>query len=381
MFSGSRELLQENNAEDAITTEINTLWCMVREQTEGTQSTSESDCNERIVNSFNELKKRFSDEQLNKAYAWVRYLKIALYCNNPPMHYWMEYINSDNYIAMTKRISDLTKSIKKGEDELAIRNAEKFSEAVYHHILDKINPEDIPSCLALGRAAQRKREYSEAQKWFEKAMETREPFNGLTALLACYEDETKTILSSGRKGTPLSPELTERIRELNQCQCALYEKWYCIMEKRISSIAEISDQTKKEYVAILTGYSRFERNRGDYDKAFKLLERIPDTFPDIYRVYTEEAMLYQFMSNRNRYYSLERAIATFQKAYIAVCRENEGNTVSAKCRKSILMPLANTYFQSGRYSEAESVCESVLKIDKKEPRAINLKNQIACLAS
>ena len=41
------------------------------------------------------------------------------------------------------------------------------------------------------------------------------------------------------------------------------------------------------------------------------------------------------------------------------------------------MPLANSYFQLGRYNEADEVCDQVLRIDKKEYRAIALKSKIA----
>ena len=50
-------------------------------------------------------------------------------------------------------------------------------------------------------------------------------------------------------------------------------------------------------------------------------------------------------------------------------------------KKSILVPLANTYFASGMYTEASDVCDIVLKIDKKEQRAIELKKRIMCMAS
>lgn len=126
---------------------------------------------------------------------------------------------------------------------------------------------------------------------------------------------------------------------------------------------------------LLTSYSRFERNRGNYEKAYELLKKIPFGYPDMFRVYQEEAMLYQFRPYRNKYYSLENAIETFRKAY-GLLVEETGSAVSAKTKKSILMPLANTYFQAERYNEASIVCDKVLEIDGREHRAINLKNEI-----
>ena len=47
--------------------------------------------------------------------------------------------------------------------------------------------------------------------------------------------------------------------------------------------------------------------------------------------------------------------------------------------KSILIPLANSYFYSKRYDEAEEICDRVLKMDSKEKSAIKLKNKIASI--
>ena len=53
------------------------------------------------------------------------------------------------------------------------------------------------------------------------------------------------------------------------------------------------------------------------------------------------------------------------------------NALTTKNKKYILMPLANSYFLSGRYEEADAVCEQVLQLDNKEQRAIALKTKIA----
>ena len=377
----SRKCIKDCNVADVVTKEIDALWEMVKSQKSEDQGNPATDCSNKILESFNKLRNRFSDEELDKAYTWLRFVKVALYCENPPINALIEYVNSKNYIFLTKRLTDLTKSIFKGTDQTAIHNSELFYEAVCHHILEEINSEDIPSWLALGRSAQRKKKYTEARRWFSKIIETNEPFNGITALLACYEDETKELLSRDRNKAVLDPKRMEKVRELNDCQNAIYEHWRTIMEKNIDNDDKVSIQYKKEYVSLLTGYARFERNRGNYEKAFNLLENIPNTFPDMYRVYTEEAMLYQFKPGRNHYYSADKAIETFQKAYTVICDENINDASSVKSKKSILMPLANTYFRTGRYNEAVRVCDSVLRIDNNEQRAIKLKSQIACLAS
>ena len=62
----------------------------------------------------------------------------------------------------------------------------------------------------------------------------------------------------------------------------------------------------------------------------------------------------------------------FKKAEAAI-NVSRTDGVSAKSKKSILMPPANTYFQAGNYDEAEFICDRVLSIDRKEKRAIQLK--------
>lgn len=335
------------------------------------------DGQERIVESFSRIHSHFSDKQLDGAYAWDRYVKVAVHCTDAPVEELVEFLNKENYILLTRRLTNLHKSVCKGDDAEAVKNSERFSAAVYNYILEHIDPADIPSLLFLGRLAQKRGAYDEAREWFMRITETEEPFNGITAWLACSEEETKRILSDGGRSYKSSYQLREKVRILNDGQYAIYEKWCAVMKERITGGGSVSEQYKREYVSLVTGYARFERKRGNCEKAFELLERIPDGYPNMYRVYTEEAMLYQFRPYKNRFYSLERAIESFKKAYAAIEGEN-GRTVCAKSRKSILMPLANSYFQSGRYDEAESVCDKVLKIDHREQRAINLKNQIAC---
>ena len=109
----------------------------------------------------------------------------------------------------------------------------------------------------------------------------------------------------------------------------------------------------------------------------ELLRKIPESFPDIYRVYTEEAMIYQFKSYSNPFYNIEKAIETFRKAESAMNEVEARYALTTKNKKYILMPLANSYFLCGRYEEADAVCDRVLQLDKREQRAIALKTKIA----
>ena len=92
-------------------------------------------------------------------------------------------------------------------------------------------------------------------------------------------------------------------------------------------------------------------------------------------------MIYQFKPYKNDYYSLEKAIEFFEKAENAINAGEKTDNYGPKSKKSVLVPLANTYFQAGKYEEAGSVCDRVLRIDDMEQRAIDLKNRIARLVA
>ncbi len=364
------------SAVEATKKEIDALWYIIKDQKAEENHISNLDCSKKIVESFNRLKVNFSDEELDNAHTWIRYVKFAVQCEISPIEELVKHVSADNYIILTRRLSDLSKSIDKGKDENVIKIMEKFYEMVCCHIINNINFMDVPSCLFLGRTAQKQKNYAEARMWFSRVVETDNPFNGLTALLACYEDEIKTLLSSNRKRVAPDTTALEKVHELNERQAAIYEKWYAIMKNRIDDGENITEDFKKKYVSILTGYSRFERNRDNCEKAFELLKEVPIAFPDIYRIYSEEAMIYQFRSQNNPYYSLNKAIETFHKAYVALSEGKTTDASNAKSKKSILMPLANTYFQSSQYDEAKKICDKVLEIDDKEQKAIRLKHQI-----
>lgn len=382
LFTNSEEHVCADSLAEIVTKEIDELWALVREKEE-TDDISEIECRDKIIGSFEKIKSSYTDEQIDAAYVWPRYVKISVHSVNEPIEELVHYVNEKNYICLTKCLTNLYHSLCKNEDSRIEQNMDNFAKAVYLHILDDINHDDVPSCLELGRIAQRNGDYSEARKWYTKITETEQPFNGVTALLACYESETKAYLSKRRENNNLDADqsVREKIKTLNRLQHEVYEKWRMIMETNISQSDSDAEQYKREYVALMSGYARFERNRGHYSKAFDVLERIPEEYPDIYRVLAEKAMLYQFKPYKNSYYSLEKSIEAFRKAEAAITDKDASRCISVKGKKSVLMPLANAYFQSGRYEEAREVCDCVLGIDKREQRAVNLKKRISCMES
>lgn len=212
LFARKKENVSQESPAEIVSKEIDGLWAMIREKNENADGESDIECELRITESFNRLRGKYSDEQLDGVYMWPRFVKVAIHCVNSPVDALVNYVTEDNYIPFTKRLSDLTRSVQEDDDKEIVKNAERFSEAVYKHILQSIKACDIPSCLAIGRAAQKRGDYDEARKWYAKIMETTEPFNGLTALLACYEEETKAILAKEGSNDYRNTKLKERVR-------------------------------------------------------------------------------------------------------------------------------------------------------------------------
>lgn len=361
--------------------EMDILWEMARSRDAG-GNISEDECRTRIAESFNRVRSKYTDSQLDEIYVWPRFVKVAVHCTGKPVYELVQYVSENNYISLTKCINNLIHTTRKKRGETIISNMDNFAEAVCMHIVKNIDRYDVPSLLNLGQIAQRRGTFDTAREWFSRITETDEPFKGVTAILASYEKEAKGYLERGKEGwCALSEADREKIRDLNDQQCVVYTRWRNILEETMACEETVEEKTKGNYVALMTGYSRFERNRGNYDKAFMLLDAIPDNYPEMHRVYAERAMIYQFRPYRNRYYSLEKSIEAFKKAYALLCDSSHDESREVKGRKSILMPLANAYFQAGRYDDALTVCDRVLDIDKNEQRAVNLKNKITRIAA
>ena len=89
-------------------------------------------------------------------------------------------------------------------------------------------------------------------------------------------------------------------------------------------------------------------------------------------------MLYQLKGRykENIYYDLDKAIESFCRAEEIFMSVGIRQRNSKTGEKSILMPLANTYYQSGRKAEALEVCNKILLLDSREWRAKELKQKI-----
>ena len=200
------KMFTEETAEKMLQNELDRLWEMRRKKEEGL--CNEGECRENISASFTKMQDCFAKEELNGISLWPKYVKVAIYTVEEPVFALLQYVKADNYIVLTKRFSDLSASVQRKGEEWINSNIERFGIALYHHILEKINPKDVPSCLALGRYSQKRGDYEMAKFYFETVMDTASEtaFNGLTSLLSLYEEEIKATLKKSRKNKKSNSE-------------------------------------------------------------------------------------------------------------------------------------------------------------------------------
>ena len=308
-------------------------------------------------------------------YFWSRFLKMAV----PYMSYipdtFMTYINESNYVLMTSVFQKMAKGTLKDRDlkEYERSHIYGFMETFYKYLLEKF-PEDRPSMLALGKAYEGKNDYATARKYYMDFMELADtPYNnGLSSLLASYENEVKKLLKD-REGD--RTENLQRVHKLDGIMKATYEYW----EQEVREAAENgSDDRRREYIAFITHFSRFEIHQNRFEHAYELLSSVPDDYPNLFRVYGELGMLYQTKGRfkENTYYDLDKAIESFCKAEGIFMNVGIGQHDAKTSEKCILVPLANTYFQVGRITEALEICNKVLLLDSREWRVKELKKKI-----
>lgn len=369
----------ENSKEALVAEEFDRLWDMVKRKSDGI--VSDSECDAMITASLERIQSILTTEEMNSNYIWSRLLKVSVHSLSDPVEALVKYVDKENYIPLTKLLTDLCTHAHNGSAEDVVLNMDRFAEAVFTHILDDIDPCDIPSHLSIGKMYMQRGDYDAAREHFGKITESERPFNGVMSLLSSYREEVRTILNTRNNRRYKDSNDLARVKELNKCQHDLYDEWAASMGKHINDSEDITDQDKRQYVTLITNYAKFERSRGNYGEALMLLGRIPTSFPEIYRVYKEYAMIYQFKPYSNKYYNPNYAIEMFIKADNAINNDVPAGHIDRKSRNSILVPLANTYFEVGRYDDAANVCDRVLSIDNREQNAIRLKHRIAQLAS
>ena len=340
---------------------------------------SEDACKERIMSSYNKVSALFTSGSKGGTKIWLTYVKNASRCVTEPINELIECVSENNYEYRLKSLSAFPEQeIKKGRTDSSVVIC-KYIAAICQLILSNIDPNNSYCFFKLGQMAQESGDYVSARKWFERVIETEKPQFGVLQLAGCYEYEIKELLNSNRGSKRNNPAFQKRVEELRKNQIVSYEKWRKVLEDRIGATVEISDQLRDAYAFLLIAYARAERYCENYEKAYLLLQDVPEDFNNLHWLYSEKAMLYQSGLGKNRRYNLGKAVEFFELAD-KTARET-AKTEERANQKCILIPLANTYFQMNRLTEASEVCDRVLKIDGNEKRILSLKKRISRMAS
>ncbi len=381
-----RRLLKKETKKDEIsltqvvTKELDVLWQLFEELPDKDEDYKE-ECVEKLRESFMAMSGKYTKKALDDVYFWPRYVRAEVKIAREPIPEFIDYVSEENYISLCQKLDGIKHAVIKKKDTTMTENMDRFFAAFYLHVINDIDPQDVPSILALGKMEERSKNYGRAEEWYSRLTNGDNPsksFSGVTSLAACYEKETKELFLQNKK-LP-SPEKQKRIKEINEKECALYEKWEAIIKQRIEA-GEVSEELLENYTQLLVGYARFERKRHNFKKAYDILmKQIPENAPEQYRKYSELAMLFQNRGPRNPYYSLERSIEYFKHASECIDLEKIDDK-SGKSRKSILVPLANTYFQTAQYDDCKNTCAKVLQIDRDEKNAKDLLARLEKLVS
>ncbi len=164
-FSRKEKSIPEKSLKEIVIEEMDSLWTLVREQNEKEGYMPERECSQRIAESFTILRSKYTNEQLDDNYVWPRFVKVAVFNSMKPVDELVAYVDENNYIYLTNSLSALVRSVQKSEEERIIENVEFFAKTVYMHILEDINPVDIPSLLSLGSLSQKRGNFEEAREW------------------------------------------------------------------------------------------------------------------------------------------------------------------------------------------------------------------------
>ena len=302
---------------------------------------------------------------------WIRFLNVAedFGCAAPQV--LLDYIDKENYRSITSFVQKRYLSAKDNHSSY-LPLIREDCKAVYRKIFSEIAENDTASCVLLGNIYMEESKYTEARDAFRHAIHADGGIKAKTALLSSYERELKTLISKKKNAT--DPDriraYKNRIREIN----AELETLYCCFESDAARGCGNSDKHRLELVTIATRHARFEKDRANYDACCRILQQIPSDYPKYYRVIQEYGLLYQATGREyapNRYYDPQRAIEMLLFAYNGLDPDEKSYT-----KKSILHPLANTYFSISNYSEASYICNLILQIDPKDKKALNLLSRI-----
>lgn len=316
--------------------------------------------------------------------AWLKFVNASVSFTDiiPPS--LLDYVDRDNYRSLTQLMQKYVAKQRRSTKKLIqANNACKYAGALYRRILTSIDENDIPTSLLLGELYVNDGRFDEARPLFNHVIccGGDSSFSGITALLSSYQKEIKSVLKLRKGEGSRNIACSARLKSLNAEVTKLYRRYESGILSQIMTAKETNPKLEANYVSLISLHARFEKNRGNYCESYALLESVPTTYSNYYRIFTELGLLCQAPGNQykpNTYYDPNKAIEMFKAAYDLLCKtlEDPNDPCHAGVKKSILIPMANTFFMIGNYNDARMTCSLVLTIDHGEIRAHELLKRI-----
>lgn len=320
-----------------------------------------------------------NDHQMNKA--WMKYYGFAVKYVNHLSPVLLEWLTVENYRTIFSLVKNTVKHYmgnmaKRKTDDINYNKIDAVLQ-LSDYILDKFNPNDIPAYMMKGQLLRVKGDYRMAEECFKRVMQQENGFNGLISLLDCYNEEQMLLLDGVRTTEP-NDDLKKRLKALRKKTRQMFvDKEY---ELRTYLMGHGDDvEAKVHYMTLITKHARCERNMKNYQTCDQMLRSVPEDYPEYYRILTEMGLLHQFRGSKsmpNPYYNVDRAIELFEKVDQLLEKQQELTNDVACARKSVLIPLANSYVMIGRIDEARRACMRTLDIDPNENKAKDLLHKL-----
>ena len=315
---------------------------------------------------------------------WIKYLYQAAGFTDEIPESLLNYVDTSSYRSATALLQDhINNGKRKQESALRRERFTLYTEMVLSKILHEIDECDIPGAMLLASIQMGRGEYDASRITYHHILDanTGTDFNVMTATIASYEREIKYLCDAKYKtcDKELASQYAAKINSINRTLDQFFGEFEHTIKTRIEESNENDRRKlKRQYVSLVTNHARQEKKQGHFRACYELLSSIPTDYPSQYRVFTEYGFLYQCQGsgrNQNPFYSLTEAAKMFHQAYYELNTQDldQANKVS---RKSVLIPLANTYYADKKYAEAKSICMMVLQIDSTEKNASSLLRRI-----
>ena len=307
---------------------------------------------------------------------WIKYLSVAENYTVIIPQTLLDFITDETYRSATTLLKTHVMSVRKqAPGTQRAENVTEYELSVYKKILSEIDNADIPACLRLGNLLQEKGDFAGARGFFRRVCkQDAAGINGVTALLTAYQKEIKALFNERHYAEDVR-EIDEKIRSINVEMEKLFRSNETKLLNRIMvATGETCEALEKDYIALIAKHARYEKDRGNYETAYHLLLDVPETYQNYHRIVAELGLFYQTTGNRrmvNVRADIDKAIEMLKRAYSML-----DDKASDYERKSILIPLANSYFNKRDFDSAKAVCSLILKLDRNEVKAKALLDQM-----